>query len=1017
MGLLNYCFNFVLRPSTHCAKIVAFFCHQHSTADYRASRPYPQAHVHSLVNHYSRAGSFGLVLLLVAVLCVFSMSNALATTQPAASSYTLFESGQVRPLALSPNGRFLFAANTPDNRLEVFRTTRRGVKHCGSISVGLEPVAVAARSDHEVWVVNHVSDSVSIVRLNRQTCHAGGAAGEVVQTLLVGDEPRDIVFGGANRERAFITTAHRGQNVPYDPQFTTPGIGRADVWVFDAAQASGLASVTPQTIITLFTDTPRALAVSADGSKVYAAGFHTGNQTTVLHERIVTPNGGLPGPLTNFEGILQPQTGLIVKYDGSHWVDEEGRIWDEQVKLSLPDKDVFVIDAMANPPVAVSGAQGEFRGVGTIIFNMIVNPSNGNVYVANTDAQNHKRFEGPGIFAGSTVRGHIAESRITVLNGSQVQPRHLNKHIDYTTCCAPIPNDENARSLAFPMDMAITADGERLYVTAFGSSKIGVFDTTALEDDSFVPDTANQIAVSGGGPSGVVLNEGSNRLYVLTRFDNGISVIDTRRQAEIEHVAMYNPEPEKVVLGRRLLYDAAYTSSHGDSACASCHIFGDFDSLAWDLGNPDGSMLENPGPFIIRPEDVGFFDIPVHFRPMKGPMTTQSFRGLANHGSMHWRGDRNGGRSEPNQQPDSGVYNEQEAFRQFNPAFVGLLGRSDELSDEEMQAFTEYALEIMYPPNPIRNLDNSLTPNQQAGHDFFFGGLADPFAACSGCHAVDANGNAEFGVAKPGFFGADGRATFSLEPQVFKVPHLRNMYQKVGMFGMAKAPGFISPESDDPTVDNAFMGDQVRGFGFFHDGSIDTVFRFINIIFFEHADGGPFPNPGGFDQGPQGDVQRRQVEEYVLAFDNNLAPIVGQQITLRNDNMRLVAPRLHLFMARAAAGECDLVAKGGKGMRESGYLYLGGGYFRGDRSGKRLVAMNDLRKKVRVGHGEMTFTCVPPGSGQRIAIDRDLDGHLDGDELRAGSNPADPSSMPSRHERFFNNHHRNNHHRHDDDRA
>ena len=31
-----------------------------------------------------------------------------------------FESGQVRPLALSPNGKLLFAVNTPDARLEIF---------------------------------------------------------------------------------------------------------------------------------------------------------------------------------------------------------------------------------------------------------------------------------------------------------------------------------------------------------------------------------------------------------------------------------------------------------------------------------------------------------------------------------------------------------------------------------------------------------------------------------------------------------------------------------------------------------------------------------------------------------------------------------------------------------------------------------------------------------------------------------------------------------------------------------
>src|SRR5262249_39575992 len=148
-------------------------------------------------------------------------------------SYTLFESGPVRPLALSPSGKTLYAANTPDNRLEVFRVMPNGLQHLGSVPVGLEPVAVAAVSDEEVWVVNHLSDSVSIVEI-ANGAHGdgagGGPVGRVVRTLLVGDEPRDIVFAGPGRRRAFITTAHRGQNVPYDPKLTTPGVGRADVW-------------------------------------------------------------------------------------------------------------------------------------------------------------------------------------------------------------------------------------------------------------------------------------------------------------------------------------------------------------------------------------------------------------------------------------------------------------------------------------------------------------------------------------------------------------------------------------------------------------------------------------------------------------------------------------------------------------------------------------------------------------------------------------------------------------------
>src|SRR5436853_6592466 len=146
----------------------------------------------------------------------------LAAAPPLGASFVTCESGQVRPLALSPDGSRLFAVNTPDDRLEIFAVSAGGLTHAGSVPVGLEPVAVAARSNGEVWVVNHLSDSVSIVNLDDD-----GATGHVERTLLVGDEPRDIVFAGPARKRAFITTAHRGQNLPLDPQLTTPGVGRA----------------------------------------------------------------------------------------------------------------------------------------------------------------------------------------------------------------------------------------------------------------------------------------------------------------------------------------------------------------------------------------------------------------------------------------------------------------------------------------------------------------------------------------------------------------------------------------------------------------------------------------------------------------------------------------------------------------------------------------------------------------------------------------------------------------------
>src|SRR5262245_2397557 len=318
-----------------------------------------------------------------------------ATGQP---SFVEFESGQVRPLAISPDRARLFAINTPNNTLEIFGLASGTPVLQARVPVGMEPVAVAVRDNSEVWVVNHLSDSVSVVSLT--------GTPRVVRTLLVGDEPRDIVFAGSPA-RAFITTAHRGQqrtdpsisDVPGsgDPQLTTPGVGRADTWVFDPANLGTVLGGRPIRILTFFTDTPRALAVSPDKGTVYVAGFKTGNQTTSLVEGVVCENfdpntpctapdgstspGGHLGPATNFEGKQAPAVGQIVKFnnDTQQWTDELGRNWNNAVKFSLPDTDVFSIDANNLTQTA------SFAHVGTTLFNMATNPISGKLYVSNSE--------------------------------------------------------------------------------------------------------------------------------------------------------------------------------------------------------------------------------------------------------------------------------------------------------------------------------------------------------------------------------------------------------------------------------------------------------------------------------------------------------------------------------------------------------------------------------------------------------------------------------------------------------
>jgi YVTN family beta-propeller protein len=921
------------------------------------------------------------------VLCALT-ACVLLPAQSAPAAFPVFESGPVRPVALSPDGTRLFVANLPDHRLEIFAVDDGSLAHVASVAVGLEPVAVAARSDTEVWVVNHLSDSVSVVDV-------AADPPRVVRTLLVGDEPRDVVFAGPRDgsgrfSRAFVTTARRGQNLPTGvaPRLTTPGTPRALVWVFAADDPGAAAGGAPEAVVELFGDTPRALAATPDGATVYAAVFHSGNQTTTVTEGAVCNGGagagpcsldgvqvagglanarvpgGLPAPNANVEGVRGPETGLIVKFDrdSGEWQDGLGRNWNNAVRFDLPDLDVFAIDALADPPAEVAA----FPHVGTILFNMVVNPETGSLYVSNTEARNEVRFEGPGL-AATTVRGHLHEARITVIDGDTVAPRPLNKHIaalpaGYRT--TPMPAGVRETSLATPLQMALASDGT-LYVAAFGSATIGRFRADEIEADTFVPDADDHIAVSGGGPAGLALDEANERLYVLTRFDNEVKVVDTSSRREIARHPLHTREAAHVVRGRRVLYDARATGSNGEASCASCHVFGDFDSLGWDLGNPDDVVVASFNP-------RGPIGSAQPFHPLKGPMTTQTLRGMAHHGPMHWRGDRTGAAFDG----DPRAMDERLAFVAFNGAFPALVGRDEgELADADMEDFADFILAVRLPPNPVRSLDNQLSAAAARGRDIFLNRPGtDGIASCDGCHTLDP---------AQGFFGSGGRTTFENEPQEFKVAPLNNAYQKVGMFGM--------PDVDFVNLAPArrqHQGPQVRGFGYLHDGSIATIDDFLHasVFFLEQRD-------------------RTDLEQFTLAFDTTFAPIVGQQATLTATNGAAVGAALDRMRTRAAtpfilagepqARECDLVARGTIDGGDRGFLFdPAAGVYRSDRATEVPLTDAALRALAASPEQELTFTCAPPGSGRALALDRDGDGYLDRDEIDAGADPADAASVP-----------------------
>src|SRR4029079_5659630 len=134
-------------------------------------------------------------------------------------------------------------------------------------------------------------------------------------------------------------------------------------------------------------------------------------------------------------------------------------------------------------------------------------------------------------------------------------------------------------------------------------------------------------------------DDARGRLYVLNRFDQTISIVDTASKAQTAVVAVgFNIEPTSVRNGRDFLYDAASFSAHGTVSCASCHLNGHRDGQAWDLGNPQGTVDQVT---VFLPTDVPFAGSDF-LHPMKGPMMTQSLRGIIGNEPLHWRGDRVG---------------------------------------------------------------------------------------------------------------------------------------------------------------------------------------------------------------------------------------------------------------------------------------------------------------------------------------------------------------------------------------
>ncbi len=780
-----------------------------------------------------------------------------------AQSFVHFEARQVHPIALTPDGTRLLALNSPEGRLSVFdvsNATNPEPILIAEIPVGTEPVSVRARTNDEIWVVNEVSDSVSVVSLSR---------GVVIDTLRASDEPADVVFAAG---KAWVTCARSNT-----------------VKVFNVTTRAEVATVPLQGLY------PRALAASTDGTKVYAAFLHSGNRTTVL-----TPDEAPAQPApTNAALPAAPDTGLIVAGN------------DPRVPYTVLDNDVVEINSATNVVTRY------FTGAGTNLFDIAVQPGTGDLWIPNTEALNTIRFE-------PVLRGHFADNRVTKLVAATggAWPYDLNVGVNY----AELPNaSAQATAIAQPAGAVFAADGTHLWVAAFGSdriAKVGSNGAVLARVDVRTP------PVGGGdngsrkmrGPRGLAWNSAGQWLYVLNKLSNTVSVVDATGLAVLAEIPVggFDPMPVAIKEGRGFLFDARL-SGNGTVSCATCHLDADLDGIAWDLGDPGGDMVTVMGTNAAAHQNA---PIARTMHPMKGPLTTQTLRGMQTGAPFHWRGDR-------------------PTLQSFNSTFDKLMG-GPQLAPADINALAAYLLTLRHHPNPNRNLNNSLPTTFAGGNPSIGKTLFDDHVKshCITCHAGPQGSNNNLD---------DFRLTDSRD-QV-KTPPMRTVYQRIFA---TRTPGAQS----------------ITGYGLGRDGT---------------GPGNFLPTVHAYDLDMLETVADfADVKAYVLCFDTGTpqSAAVSRTVTAANKADAQVVADMGLLESQSTSSSSDLVVQGVAAGKARSFFYNRTTFrYVPDTVGETPLTRNQLLALLGPNDA-VTFSGALIGQGLRRGGDRNRNGILDGDEAK-----------------------------------
>ena len=590
---------------------------------------------------------------------------SLRPPKPATVGHPSFLSPHFKPIVLLKDT--LFVANTPADTVDVINTKNgRFIKR---IPVGIDPVSIAIRPDgKEVWVSNHISDSVSVIDTNP----ASPTSLHVIATIqdfdpqkraTRFDEPVGIAF--ADNKKAYVALSSENK-----------------IAVVDVASRK----VTKH--LSIPAQDPRAIAVK--NGKLYVLPFESNNKTQL--------SGGykIDGDLVTFDAHQHS-----IAHNN---ILSLGHVVDIVKHPRVPDKDLFIYDTETDRLVETVDT------LGTLLFGLTVD-SGGSVFVAQIDARNDANGRSGTKKHGLTQlenRPFLNQiTRVDFQKNAAQKPRFLDLE--------PLPpkQPDPKHTYASPFAIELSPDEKILIATAAASDKLFTVD----------PDSGKvlgEVKVDSV-PRGIALKSNSkgqlSQAWVLNAVANSISLVDVSNPAKpvLKTTIPLDDPPPPVFKRGRIAFNTAFASSTASFACASCHPDGHTDQLLWVLKTPivsGGNQIQPRSTMPIR----GLRDTaPFHWDGIPGDPY-----GGNNSAKIH-------GHTPPNSDPDNP---ESSARHLIDGGLASTMlldgdtrkndeGKDGLLSKKERDDMARFLLSVPYPPSQRRAYDNVLSKRAEDGFELF----------------------------------------------------------------------------------------------------------------------------------------------------------------------------------------------------------------------------------------------------------------------------------------------------------